>query len=645
MISTASELLARVGESNQTIVLKEGVYYVPETLRIKGNDLTLKAAEGERVIISGGRKLSCKWKEYKDGIYVCSVEKGLDFTQLYINGARKIRARYPNAGEFIHPADAELEWPHTSFIFDEFSNKKWAKPHEAVVHIFAANYWGNLQWRIRDIDYKSKTIYLGDGGFQINDIVLGRSATGISHQSKYYIENVFEELDAPGEWYYDRENGLLYCMPEEGLDLDNAVVEVSSLKCLINLDGARNIKISGLDFAHTEVTYFDTYEAPSAGDWTICRNGAIFMQNAENCTIENCLFDSLGGNGIFLSNYNRGNSINGNTFSYLGESAVCLVGSKTLCLGTQQYCPLENTVSGNYIHDIGIYGKQTAGVFISTASGITISGNHIHDLPRAAICINDGTWGGHVIEYNNIHDTVKETGDHGPFNSWGRDRFWCLVQSHHGASHQAGNVLLDAKKTTVIRNNRFEDYNGWGIDLDDGSSNYHVYNNLCIGISIKLREGDYRKIENNIFINGANPPGFHVGYENNCDQFIRNIVVMNSAFDNPEEDIDFKKHKSKGCIYEIIGPPEKGQWFDFDYNLFFSDGGSFKAVVHHRPHGALQERKRAEYSLEEWQKMGFDAHSVFAAPLFVDSQKGDYSLKPESPAFKLGFKEFEVPAR
>ena len=45
-------------------------------------------------------------------------------------------------------------------------------------------------------------------------------------------------------------------------------------------------------------------------------------------------------------------------------------------------------------------------------------------MPRAGINVGDGCWGGHVIEFCDIFDTVTETGDHGSFNSWGRDRFW-----------------------------------------------------------------------------------------------------------------------------------------------------------------------------------------------------------------------------
>ena len=58
------------------------------------------------------------------------------------------------------------------------------------------------------------------------------------------------------------------------------------------------------------------------------------------------------------------------------------------------------------------------------AASITVSHCSIYDMPRAGINIGDGCWGGHVIEFCDVFDTVKETGDHGSFNSWGRDRYW-----------------------------------------------------------------------------------------------------------------------------------------------------------------------------------------------------------------------------
>jgi hypothetical protein len=54
-------------------------------------------------------------------------------------------------------------------------------------------------------------------------------------------------------------------------------------------------------------------------------------------------------------------------------------------------------------------------------------------------------------------------------------------------------ILLDAQQTTIIRNNRFRCDHGWDVDLDDGSSNYHIYNNVMLNGGLKFREGFKRK--------------------------------------------------------------------------------------------------------------------------------------------------------
>jgi len=114
---------------------------------------------------------------------------------------------------------------------------------------------------------------------------------------------------------------------------------------------------------------------------------------------------------------------------------------------------------------------------------------------------------------------------------------------------------------------------------------------------------------------------------------------MNSKFDTPERDINFGKGKSKGKIYEIIGPPMQGHWLEeIDHNLFYSDIGEFGATVHFRPLGSMSKN----YTLKEWQRLGMDINSIYDDPMFVDYEQGDYRLKPESPAFKIGFVEFDM---
>ena len=673
-----------------TVLVREGTYYQDEPLVFGAADsgaveapMTFAAEAGELVTISGGQPLVCEWQPYERGIVRCelpAVARGeLDFTQLFVNGKRQIRARYPNydnsnpkrftgyvqatgkvGDEVLDPSpDPNADMTFSSgaprgITFDPqgFSSNRWAKPHEAVIHIYQAHYWGNLQWRVKGVDWDNHTLWFGAGGQQMG-AKWSATPCEVNRRSRFYVENVFEELDDPGEWYLDSEQGILYYMPEEGVDLESAVVEVPVLQQVIRFVGTQsepvqNITLQGFRIAHTASTFLEQYEIPSLSDWAIHRGGSVFLQGARDCTIKGCFFDGVGGNGVFMNDHNRGNVVTGCKFTETGDSAICFVGSLESTVGTQRNFPYECQAVSNLIHDCGAFGKQIAGVYISRAKRITAGHNEIYNMPRAGICIGDGTWGGHVVEYNHIHETCRETGDHGPFNSWGRDKYWCLVQSHMpytlGRSHDAGHVKIDAMEPVILRYNFFEETSGWGLDLDDGASNYEIYKNLCVGVSVKLREGAYRTIYNNIWVNGANSPCFHVGNEHNHDRYFRNITVMTVADMKPEQDLNFGMGKGYGEIYTLIAPPGRGPWLEeIDYNCFYSDLGEFIARVQPRGEGGdYSNVEGKKHGLEEWQALGFDQHSVFANPMFVDPENGDYRVKPESPAVQLGFENFDI---
>jgi hypothetical protein len=669
---------AAAGQPNGArVVVRAGAYYLDATLAFEPDDsgVTYVAYPGEQVTLSGGRRLECHWRPFHDGIWQCDLPAAgrIAFTQLFINGKRQVRARYPNydpsdpkhytgylpaAGRLGDELVAPYPGPDDDMTFSSgaprgirldpahFASRRWARPDEAVIHIYQSHYWGNLQWRVKHIDWDQNVLWFGRGGQQMG-AKWHAAPCDVSERSRFFIENVFEELDAPGEWYLDSEQNRLYFWPPAGVDLAAALVEVPQLQQLVRIVGAperpvRGLALEGFRFAHTAATFLEPYCVPSLSDWAIHRGGSVFMQDARECAIRDCFFDAVGGNAIFMNDYNRGNTVSGCRFTEAGDSAVCLVGSLETTVGTQRNFPYECRVENNLIHDCGVFGKQVAGIYISRARRITAAHNEIYSMPRAGICLGDGTWGGHIVEYNHIHNTCRETGDHGPFNAWGRDRYWCLVQSHShlaGAeSHSAGPVKIDAMEPTILHHNFFEEETGWGLDLDDGASNYEIYNNLCVGVSLKLREGAYRTIYNNIWVNGANSPCFHVGNADNHDRYFRNITVMSTARMKPEMDLDFDMGNAFGEIYTLIAPPAQGPWLEeIDHNCFYSDLGTF--VARARSRGAAEGRK---YSLDEWQALGFDQHSIFADPLFVDPSRGDYRVRPESPALKVGFENFDM---
>lgn len=644
-----------------TIFVREGTYYLSRPLVFtpadSGTDLqpiTYAAYPGEKPTISGGIKLEAKWESYRDGIMKCSVPRGMDFNQFFINGKRQMRARYPNfdpekplvgEGGYLNTTGAAKR----EFTYDPetFTKKRWAKPSDAIVHIFPGSYWNNFQFRVKSVDWDRRLIKLGEGGWQTALLDNPRDffGTKLRKGSHFFIDNVFEELDAPGEWYIDKEKSILYYMPPVELDLTCAQVEVGLLKRLIEVKGSRqkpvrHLNFEGLRFALTSATFMDEYITPSTGDWGIHRGGAVYMEGVEDCAVEECFFDAVGGNALYISHHARRIRIYGNTFAYTGDSAVCLVGKHHIIEGGNMPCPFCGAksywsfgpepedypayclISNNLIHHIGVYGKQTAGVFMAIALKNTISHNHIHHVPRAAICINDPFWGGHIIEYNYVHDTVLETNDHGTFNSWGRGHYWCVGHYRGHVYHDPGDITRDAKFTTIYRYNYIREKvteaqylaygsSNMGIDMDDGSANFHLYNNLVIGAGVQNRDGSHRIIENNIFVNPNRGISYHVGYINSGDKFVRNIVVQNSDW----------------TFFYILVQTDEGKWVDeIDYNVF----------------SGTAEFSDSAKNFKEWQQLGFDKHSVLADPMFVDPANGDYHVKAGSPALKLGFKNFDM---
>ena len=219
--------------------------------------------------------------------------------------------------------------------------------------------------------------------------------------------------------------------------------------------------------------------------------------------------------------------------------------------------PAQGTVEDCLIHGIGRVERQPAGVQIAMAMEITVRDTSIYDCARAGINIGDGCWGGHLIERCDVFDTVLETHDHGSFNSWGRDRYWSSDRSASQVEVDADPNLpfLDAMKTTVIRDSRWRCDHGWDIDLDDGSSNYDIYNNLMLQGGLKLREGFRRRAWNNITVNNGFHP--HVWYNNSEDEvFSQHLHGVAPRSENAQRD---RQRKAGGRQSVLRRRPERSR--------------------------------------------------------------------------------------
>ncbi|MEP2776635.1 MAG: signaling protein [Luteolibacter sp.] len=607
------------GKEAVTVHVGDGVYYLPETLVFSPEDsgteavpVVYQAVNDGAAILSGGSLLSLQWEDYKDGIAMAKTPEGLVIDQLFIDGKNQRMARYPN-----YDAAKKAE-PYQGFSADAFSKERaarWADPEDGYIHAMHRSSWGGYHYRITGKDDKGEVTY--EGGWQ-NNRQMGM------HKDFRMVENIFEELDAPGEWFHNAKTNTLYYMPVDAAGLAKAKVEVVRLRHLVEFQGTeqspvKHITLKGFVVRHAARTFMDTKEPMVRSDWAIYRGGSVFLTGTENVSILDSEFDQVGGNAIFVNNYNRNTLVKGCHIHDAGASGVCFVGDpdalrdplfeygekndldkidRTPGPKTNNY-PSLGTVEDCLIHGIGRVERQPAGVQIEMAMKITARDLSIYDCARSGINIGDGAFGGHLIERCDVFDTVLETHDHGSFNSWGRDRYWRSDQPVSQAAVDKDPKLpfLDAIHTTVIRDSRWRCDHGWDIDLDDGSTNYDIYNNLMLNTGLKLREGFRRHAWNNVAPFGKLHP--HVWYHGSKDQVYSNIF------------------KSGHAPARMAEPYTDGTMVD--KNLFI-DANAKKVS----------------------EKLGWDSNSITGDPMFVDPASGDFRVKDGSPALEIGFKNFPM---
>lgn len=407
----------------------------------------------------------------------------------------------------------------------------------ALLAVWRPAHWASWFFEADAYDAAARTIGWTKGGFQ--------GARGDNSGGEWYISNVFEELDWPTEYFFDAAASKLYYFHNATAGTAppaSVTFAAARLKTLVNLAGTKaapvkGVSFTGITFTGAAATFMDPHGVPSGGDWALQRAGAFFMEGTEGVSITGCTFTNLDGNGLFISGYTRGAAVADNEFVWIGDSAIASWGytvqqpnasaptlpTGTGIDGTTGIHPEGTTLTGNLIHELGLYAKQNSCYFQAKTAKTTLHNNICFNGPRAGVNFNDGFGGGNVLSQNLLFNMCRESGDHGPFNSWDRQPFLTLVGDGKTPS-------LVPAWNTIENNFMVANYgaNGGCIDNDDGSSWYRITDNFFVFGGHKSDFGGHSKLsygnlnayanvygERCVMLQQLPYPGENEGYWNN----------------------------------------------------------------------------------------------------------------------------------
>ena len=638
------------------VMVHEGTYYLDSTLvltdrhsGIDGAPTLFCAAEGDDVTISGGRVVT-GFREYRDAIVQADVsDLHLDripvtandpvlTCELFYRGERQILARWPDfdaenpiSGGWAYIAGIPERPARSRFNYLGDRPSRWANPGEAQLHSYTHWDWADLFCDIVSVDTDSSIITISESLHY--DFLPGK---------RYYVRNVFEELDATGEWYLDSGSGALYFKPLDGTNPDSVAVTVSYVDTLVHLKGSEYVTFRGFTFAHS-------------------RREPVVITGGYHNTIAASTIKNVGGYGAAV----RGgeyNGLSGCDISHTAWGGVVLSGGDKPSL-----TPAHNFVDNCHIHHYGRLKKCYAAAVNIFGVGNRISHCLIHDAPHCAVLLKGND---HVFEYCEVHNVLEEAQDGGAFYL-GRD--WTergnIVRYNYfhdlygygmsrGSEH-VGTYTYASPKAT------------WAVYLDDCACGTEVYGNVfarCAMGALHIGAGDDNIFSNNIVVDSY--PTFKFSSRNGGNSSLwRRLADMNVqeppyrdrypqllAIDStngfvPERNVFtnnviWYQHDDIQGFWAINRKPASSIMWDLDNyypdavtldsNLVWHNDQPVR--VAHRPFG----EEASVVSWEEWQGLGKDVHSEIADPLFVDAANDDYRLREDSPGHRLGFRPIPV---
>lgn len=666
------ELKSNSAPLSYTVIVRGGKYYIGETLEFNHMDsgtrdcpVTYEAYGNENPILSGGIKI-IGWKKHTGNILYSDLSRYNcitgNFRQLFYKEKILERSRWPKTDfqSDIYSGWAFTEEPFScsrkdiTFSYRSDKPKKiWSKPEqtEACVSI----YNGISRQSVRGIDQENKIIKTERNGWHNFNVSPWFWEVGMGRNRRFFIENILEEIEKPGEWCYYHDEKRLYIYPPEDFD-ENSEVVIPVLDCVIDMENVSWMTISG--FGITETNSGENFHRegvegagcfyPRVGhNWKYCGE-AIHLNKSNNCIVTNNHIFNIGGNAVYMEADCQHNTVSSNEIAYTGANGICIIGSKVLH-------PFANQICDNHIQHCGIVNNYAAGIFAGMSDANVISHNCIEYTPHHGINLSENPYGRNLVEYNTIRFTCRETIDNGAINCWmelpDRETQRCghIIRFNYISDvYGCTTVEYDSK----VRVEPPVDYKSpsSGIYLDNYTSNCIIQGNICVrcnGSGVLIQGGKNNIIEDNIFVNCDFNIMFLEYPSGNYNFWVKmkgfmtgNHIIKNIFY---QSDKCFDVYSLHWWTKKVLARCESNVIFreDGKYSIQHKNNLVNGVLVGEYGQGELPIDQQIN-TLNDWNSNGYDQNSILSDPMFEDASKDDYRLKCDSPAFKNEFRQTEI---
>jgi hypothetical protein len=526
------------------------------------------------------------------------------FEQLWINGQRAIRARTPDWMDFstlegVTEKSTGVAGPPMQHTFTVppgmLSALRGLSTVELQdVQIVVIHNWDTTREWLQAVSPTNET--LTTRGFKM------KPWNKLKRGCLFYLENYLAALDAPGEWYLDRD-GWLYYWPRLDEDMATAKAIAPVLDQFLSVQGqpqspVQHLRFEGLQFRYSACRIPAEGFAPSQAAMNLAAT-AVQLDGASDIQFTNCAVEHIGSTALWFRHDCHDCGVEHSRLLDLGVSGV-RIGETKIVPGDVRTARI--VVDNCIVQSGGRLRPDAPAVWVGQTGDNTISHCDIGDFFYTGISAG-WTWGygenaakRNRIEYNHIHHL-----------------------GYRMLSDMGGVYTLGPSEGTVVRNNVIHDvygggYGGWGLYLDEGSSDILCENNLVYNV-----------------LDG----GLH-------EHFGKDNVFRNNIF----------AYSDEGQI--AITKSEPHVSFSFEHNLVYWNEGELlgyggwkngatvilSSNLYWRAQG--QPIDFAGKTWAQWQAKGNDRGSIIADPLFVDAARRDFRLQPDSPAGKIGFRPFDA---